>query len=530
MLDRWERILGATLSLLLVLGALVASRQPGGSLAPAYAAGSWSGASAPGSGQAPWETFDQGVNVATGNLLVEGDGVAFPQINGMDLAVAPVYNSLSKGVTTDLGHGWLLGTGRDVGLVFGSGVVTFYDGTGHGWAFSSPGSCVFTPPAGIDAQLACSGSNYLLTDNVSGAQLQFDANGYLTAARNRVGNQVSFTYDANGRLTQITGPVSPGTQYVTVSYNAQNLISQVRDPNGRTWGYGYSAAGDLTGVTDPAGNVWQYAYDATHTLTRITDARGNYSLFTYDGAGRVSTIVDVTNTGTNTGPNWTVTYPSGSSTQVTDPNNHTTTYGFDGAGPVTSIIHPDSTVTQATWTADNHLATVQLPSGATTTYSYDSLNNLTKVTYPSGAHEDWVYGDSGHPYLPTVYYDPQGNPRSFSYNPNGTLAVTGDATGHTASLAYNGDGTVQSVTDENGHVTGYGYTALGLPSSTTYPGPRGAESYSYNADNLLSSETDGKGQTTTHSYDALGQETSLGSADGSAVGSSYDANGNEIQM
>jgi hypothetical protein len=138
-----------------------------------------------GAGAAPWGTFSSiglgggttlSVNLVSGNLLASTPGPVLPQINEFDLSVAPVYNDVSRGVVTDTGVGWLTGTGRDVGLdVNTAGQVTFYDATGFGWTFAEPSSCSFTSPAGIDATLSCSGSNYRLTYNGSHLQLQFNS-------------------------------------------------------------------------------------------------------------------------------------------------------------------------------------------------------------------------------------------------------------------------------------------------------------------------------------------------------------------
>ena len=203
--SRTHRIFRLALSALFVFSVVLVTSQRAYKVSPVHAATNWTGGSAPGSGQAAWETFSGGVNVANGNLMIGASGLSIAGVNGFDEVISPTYNSISSSRATDMGNGWILGTGRDVGLDLNtSGSATFYDPTGHGYTFAVPGSCTFTPPAGIDAQLACSGSNYALTYNASGLQYQFDSGGNLAAIQNRQGNQISFAYNTSGLLTQIT--------------------------------------------------------------------------------------------------------------------------------------------------------------------------------------------------------------------------------------------------------------------------------------------------------------------------------------
>ncbi len=63
------------------------------------------------------------VNVGNGNLVITGKDLAIKG-PGLSLNLTRFYNALSSG-TGAFGPGWTMSTGRDVGLTFGGGNVTF---------------------------------------------------------------------------------------------------------------------------------------------------------------------------------------------------------------------------------------------------------------------------------------------------------------------------------------------------------------------------------------------------------------------
>jgi RHS repeat-associated protein len=490
---------------------------------------------AAGSGAAPWDIFTRmdlsgrlhlRANAVNGNLLLDVDGLALPGVNGFTAAITLHYNSFSRGVVEELGNGWLLGTGSDVHLTLGGSSATFYDETGHGYTFSEPNSCSFTPPPGIDAALACTGtSGYTLTKNASQMQYQFNSGGYLTALQNRQGNRITFAYDSGGtRVTQITNTEG---QTIALSYDSQGRLTQIVDPSNRTWTYSYDSAGNLSSIGEPGSYVTTFGYDSNHTLTQITDPRGTTTLLSYNATAAITQIVR-----NRTGPTWTFTYsPTEMSSQVTDPNNHTTTYAYNSNGLVTAINDPELQSTVLTWTSDYHVSSLSLPSGEGVAFSYDSHNNLTVIAWSNnGPMEFWDYGNPSFPYNPSSFQDAQGNTTAYGYNSQGLLNSVTDAANHTTSYSYNADGTLASMTDPNGHVTSYSYTSQGLLSKITSPSPLGAVSFTYNSRDLLASRTDGKGQVTKYSYSPLDQPTTLSYGDGSQITYSYDANGNRLTM
>jgi len=500
----------------------------------AIAAANWTGSAAPGSGASSWQTFtavplavgmQANVNAVTGNLLLTVPGLSLPGVNGLNAAVTLHYNSLSHNVFGVVGAGWVLGTGRDVGLALGGVRITFYDETGASYAFTEPSSCVFSPPPGIDVRLACASNGYVLTMNHTQEQYQFNGAGYLISLQNRQGNSIKFTYDTTGMV--LTGFINTEGQLTTFSYDGTGHLSQITDPMGRHWQYTADAAGDLIKINDPYGRTTNFGYDSAHNLSQINDPRGSITLISYNSDSRAAKIVRTTS-GTN-GPTYTFAYGS-SSTRVTDPNNHTRTYGYDSGGRITSFTNAENHTTTVSWTADNHVAQQRLPSGSTTTYSYDSNNNLAGISLPTGAQASVTYDNGSLPYNPTSYRDTQGNATTYGYNAQGLLTSTIDALGHRSTATYYGNGTLASVTDPAGNVTSYAYNNLGLPSAVNYPKPRGPVSFTYNGEDLLASKTDGNGRTTTYSYDPDGEIQTIAYADGSRVSYGYDPAGNKTLL
>ena len=520
-LFRWS------LSLVFICSALVLTSTKTYQPTPVHAAISWTGGSAAGSGAAPWETFSGNINLDSGNLMLSAGGLSIAGVNGLDEAVVPVYNSVSSANATDMGNGWIITPGRDVGLLINSTSATFYDETGHGWTFAKSGS-TFTAPAGADAQLVQNGDGtYTLTDNASGFQHQFDSGGYLTAIQNRAGNRISFSYDGTGKLTQITNTEG---QLTSIGYDAQNRITSVTDSGtpARTWSYAYDGNNNLAQVTDPDSHQTQFGYDASHRLTQITDPNGNKTLISYGSLG-VSQIVTVSDPVHNTGPTWTFSYGQDHlSATVTDPNSHTVSYTMDSSHRVTKITAGPST-SNLSWNADNQVTQV-LDNLGTTKYTYDTNNNLAQVTLPTQATASAQYTDTAHPYLPSSITDTQGNTSTIQYTTQGLVSQVTDGLGHSASWTYNSNGTVAGETDENGHQTTHTYNALGLPAGDTPPAPLGPVSYSFNSYDQEASVTDGKGQLTTFTYDGEGRVKSVAFADGGSLGYSYDAAGNVLAM
>lgn len=471
-------------------------------------------------------------------------------VNGLDQGVSLRYNSASRGTVTDLGYGWGFDTSRDVGLDVPSPTssIVFHDGSGALATFTRNSDGSYSTPPGLNAQLVATiDGGYILTENSSQEQLQFDSNGYLTAKQNRTGQRLTDTYNFYGSPNS-----SRDTEGRVTKFYENNLghIVRLSDPVYRPFTYGYDGSVNLqtVGVIGPNTTTRTYTlgYDGNHDLTSITDPLGNQTQLSYVNNGGSFQVASITriNSTTPVNPTWTFSYSSGSTT-LTDPNQHSTTYTYDGSNRVTAVTDPNQHTSHTTWNSNNDVTQEFLPSGTATTYSYstDGRNNLTAVGFSNGARETWSYSTPSWPYQATGHTDAENNTTSLTYgtpNSSGAGLVTAitDALGHQSTATYTQDGTVNSSTSANGSgTTSYDtYTdssnpnyGVALPSGVIPPAPLGSPTWQYNTDNQLSSATDGKGQISTYDYNEIGQPAGVVQQGGYGfIHNTYDAAGNQI--
>jgi RHS repeat-associated protein len=472
------------------------------------------------------------VNVANGDLELRSDDLHVKG-TGLDLAVSRHYNSLQacwtagSGVTNpdptptpcaDLGLGWTFDTGADVGLqVFADGNVDYYASTGAQLPFTRNADGTYQAPPGLDATLTKNGDGtFTLSDHLSGGQLGFSAQGYLTSQADRNRNKLSFAY-SGASLASITDTQGRVTTFTT----ANGMISQVTDSAGRTYQYS-GAASQLASYTDPAGNTTHYAYSGSD-LTRITDPLNNATGLAYDGLSRVTQITFAD--GSTAG----FTYNAGN-TVVADGNGNKSTYYYDNAGRVTRTVDALGNQQTKSYTSDNHLATSTDPLGGTTTSTFDNNNNVTDITSPSSLQDASAFNDPSHPFSKTAQTTPEGDTTTIAYDANANVVQTTDPNGQTRTYGYNSDGTVATYTDARGNQTSFSYDAHGNVTRVTYPSPRGSTTYTYDSLSRVATSTDGTGRTTTYTYDALDRTTRLAYGGGSSVTDTYDADGNRTAV
>src|SRR6185312_12491356 len=170
---------------------------------------------------------------------------------------------------------------------------------------------------------------------------------------------------------------------------------------------------------------------------------------------------------------------------------------------VTAPVLAATTVTQYTYDAGDHVATVTDPRGLITAYNYDGLGQLWGVSSPDTGTTTYDYDAYGRRSsltrangVATIYnYDAinrlssisaGGQTQSFTYdsctNGIGRLCSDSDATGST-SYSYTPEGWIASRSFTIGGTTyaiGYGHDAMGHVSTVTYPdGNQAHYAYSY---------------------------------------------------
>ncbi|MCU6480536.1 RHS repeat-associated core domain-containing protein [Arthrobacter sp. A2-55] len=454
---------------------------------------------------------------------------------GIPVAVTRGYSSGSP-ASSDFGTGWSDNLGEHL-TIAPNGDATYFAGSGSVETFTSGGSGTFTSPPGVLSKLSFDGAQYTLLFKTL-INKAFDTTGRLLSVTDRNGQGLSYQY-AGGRVSAVSGS---GRSLSITRDPASGNITAVTASDGRSVSYTYDASGRLASFTDAAGATTGYSYDSGGRLNQVTDANGNFPVrLTYDPAtGRAVsqldplgnkttfgwTQTDPNNTGTGTA---TITDPlSNTSTDrylngyivgQTDPAGNTTTYAWDASGNILRVVAPDVTATYFTYDSSGNLATKSLGygsgvpaeayvynasndlvstrdfNGTTITYGYDAKGNLATITRPN------VVTGSGTITAVTN-----------TYNPDGTLKSSTDASGNTTAFGYNASGDLTSQTTPTGRTTTYGRDGAGRQTSVV--DPRGNVSganpatyqttYAFDGDDRLTKVTDPLGHATSTVYDQVG--------------------------
>ncbi|GIV20399.1 MAG: hypothetical protein KatS3mg023_2150 [Armatimonadota bacterium] len=367
----------------------------------------------------------------------------------------------------------------------------------------------------------------------------------LSRITNRMGHSLQFAWDAQRRLTSVTETGS-GLVLLSLTYDANGLLSSVTDAYGRQVFYGYSQPANLsvlclTWVSQivPVGTPnppMRYLYNyvsfgsdkpllssisvpsptgsgvATSTLQyrngRVVarvDANGNRTEYSYDVANHLTTVT-VKNAAGNTVYTWTQKYnDSRANTGTIDAQGNQVTIEYnDLANPYrpTRIVDRDGKQTTYTYDQFGNVLTVTSPRGITTTYTYDYS------TFPLGRLVSVQEGTK--PPTTYTYYEPSGLVQSVTSPKPGSLS------GETVTTTYTYDslGNVLTVTSPGNNaaqqmVTVYNYTQDG---SYTQPAKVGQPL----------TVTDNMGNVTHYRYDARGNRTVVIDANGNRTDFTYN--------
>lgn len=528
-------------------------------------------------------------NIGNGNELV---GLHLFDVRGVgqDLSLDAHWNSFFNRSGWDLGWGWSLSTGYDVGTDtwdYPDGAV-FYDSTGQFYRFALNGSSYLSPP-GINATFANAGGGiYTLTYHATSAVMTFNSGGWLTKETDRNGNAITFLYDSNGALSSITDTEGRVT---TFSYSptgncgatASGVITSITDSASRTYSFAYDFTKCLLlSYADPqngAAAPITFAYDGYNNVQTVTDNKGNITRYAYQplnvtDAGWISSVSRVYD---SQGDAYTTTYVDGifpqylsyAGTQaVYDASNHQWRYTFDANNLLTQKIDPLGHSRSLAYDGNYDLTQSTDALNQVTGFTYDANFNLTRMQFPASrsgqtaASVNFGYQAPGHTYLPSSSTDALGNCGSMAYDPSGNLIYTysgqsSPCDGHTGGTsicdAYQNDasgtcGATSMVScpgakpgelcwaqDADGHRTNFAYDPSGNLVSVTPPSPMGATQITVDSLSRTTSITDAKGQKTTFSHDNLDRIVQILYAGTTSCSSSstcttftWDVNGNLV--
>ncbi len=542
------------------------------------------------------------VNQFAGNAVFSYDAFTNPG-RGLNSFVRMTYNSMDTSATS-LGQGWSLaasgltrlGTYLELhpkGQDYPSRItLPDGDGTSHTFELNKNGSTdpaqwTYDKPAGVHYFVQRDGGadpsrRWKLT-RPDRSEFLFDDQGWLTAVKDRNGNEQRFTYTerkSNNQprkfLAYVTDP--HGRQVLTLDYfekgetSNPKIIDNVQsltDVSGRTITFTYDDKGLLTrfvdGVGTPQAKTFGFTYDATQgnknvKLVKITDPRGNATDLAYYTAPvdprdkwKLQTLTD--RLGHNTG--FAYSDPDGSTgseveSTVTDAENHTSTFRMDGYGRPIRTTNAKNQSTQLDWDADNNVVKLTEDNGAVSTWTYDP-----KTGYPTSIRDaeaivnnwpatqlDYQTGLGGYTADLTSKTSPQGRMWAFGYDDKGNLTSVTDPKGvptpspddYKTVYTYDQFGQLTTSTDANENTTTFAeFDPTGYPKKTT-DAYNHSSTMVYDPRGNVTSVKDALDKITEVGYDVFGRPLQTRTPKDQAAGDFvvtpapvYDANDNVTQ-
>ncbi|MFL6260856.1 MAG: RHS repeat domain-containing protein [Thermoanaerobaculia bacterium] len=319
---------------------------------------------------------------------------------------------------------------------------------------------------------------------------------------------LTYAYDALDRVTALTQPWSGaggGTAVTGYTYDVQDHLVRVADPNGTATQWVFSDRDLMTRETSETTGVTSYAYNEHAQLVSSTDARNVTVGRTYDAIDRI-TFIDYPDNQldtTYTYDNPSVPFSRRRLIAITR-NGQSITYAYDRFGRLLQ----DGALFYTYDRNDNHL-TLAYPGGVTATYSYDFADRPTALSLVDG----------GGPVQPII--------TSASYKAFGPLASLGLGNGLTESRAFDqryfpagitvpGRLDWSYATDAMGNVTGI-TDGLSAANNRTFAyqdvayfltqgnGPWGTRSWTWDkTGNRLSETRDGASESYSYPANAAG--------------------------
>ena len=213
---------------------------------------------------------------------------------------------------------------------------------------------------------------------------------------------------------------------------------------------------------------------------------------------------------------------------VTDPRGLITAYNYDGLGQLWGVSSPDTGTTTYDYDAYGRRSSLTRANGVTTTYSYDGINRLTSVS-AGGQTQTFAYDSctNGVGRLCSVS-DATGS-TAYTYTPEGWIAGRGfsiSGTGYSLGYGYDAVGHLAAVTYPDGHQAVYSYSNGAVSGITFTIGTTqltAASSVTWQPMNAaLSTWTSSNGLTNTLSYDTDGRLSAINTPGVESLGFSYD--------
>ena len=217
-------------------------------------------------------------------------GIRPNQNTGQSVLIGTTNNQTDKVIVVNdsnsvFGGGWNV-AGLQKLVINEDKSALLIDGDGSQWLFDPAIGNGFSSPAGDFSKLEKLVDGRFLRTTKDGTRYEFNTQGYMTKATDRLGNITQHIYNGSGQIQSIIDPVGLTTRF---NYTG-NRVTTIVDVNQRTTSLSYDGQGNLVSITDPGGITnTQYGYDSNHRVTSSIDKNGREKVGTYDEFGRAKT-------------------------------------------------------------------------------------------------------------------------------------------------------------------------------------------------------------------------------------------------
>ncbi|MFI7588201.1 polymorphic toxin-type HINT domain-containing protein [Spongisporangium articulatum] len=492
------------------------------------------------------------VNTATGAMVRTESDLAMTSF-GLPFEANRIYSSRNSQPGM-FGPGW--SWTYDVRVVSSAGPdVRIQAEDGAQAVFNADGAGGFTRPAGVDSTLTKVGTGWQL-HTADQRDYLFNAAGRLLSVKNKRGYGITLAYSTAGALTSLKDAAGRTVQVAT---NANQRITRLTLPDGRSVAYTYNADGRLVSYRDAALFTWQYGYNAAGQLATVTDPLGRPEITVTYAANRVTSQADAL--GNTTTFAWNATTQQATTTDadgvkyldeyranvlqrssVLDPtgrDDNVVTARYDGRLHRNLTVDAEFNQTRTTVDDDGNVVATQADDDnpVTETNTYDARNNLTAHKDRNGNTWTYTWNDQneltgqedankqgGYTYtrdsrgLVTARTDPMGHKTTYEYDSAGNRTAEITATGRRTEFQYDSTGRRVGVTDPRGtgadkliqgplHTVRTTYDALDRVVRVYEPGNLLPSEVTYDAAGQQILASDPLKRTTRNEYDRAGRLT-----------------------
>ncbi|MCG8671362.1 MAG: hypothetical protein MI867_18290, partial [Pseudomonadales bacterium] len=319
---------------------------------------------------------------------------------------------------------------------------------------------------------------------------------YRYDALNRLENEIR---NIQHRVNESSVPAEVKTEY---SYDANNNLTSVTDPENLTTNYWINGFGERIRTNSPDTLTTDYWYDSQGNLTDKRDARGSLVKYNYDLLGRLKQVQYLGDTSQNieyfydevsaSNP-----YALGRLTRITDASGSTQFY-YDHRG---NTVEERRTIGGQTYT---------------TKYAFNTADNLTQITYPSGRLVNYLRNDPlGRVTSVTTQKDENASAQTvasaFSYLPFGPLTEFEYGNGLIRQVPFDQDYRISKISVNNFMQLDLGYDWFdNINSITDSINTSNSQTFTYDDLHRLQDAYGNYSNNTDHiyyEYDLVGNRT-----------------------